>query len=386
MLKKILCIILSVTMVLCFASCGADEKDDNKTANENLESATEPTKKVVIMVAPESQYPEDYRVAKALEKKYPNTVVVKEYADSRELVVGSPEIVTLSQEVAEDENVGAIIYARATQFTYNAIQSVNAVNPDIITIAIEPESNISEICSTASLVLAANWKKYSADIIAEAKEQGAENFVFLSFSRHISSNPLYAQLTSYFEAECESEGINYIYRDIKDANTETTSTAEENVRATLNYLYERGEVMGKNVAIFSTDSLAQKPIVNYAKEKGLIYICPSFPTAYNGIGEVYDTEYSDLDSYVKALKSAVESDEENIGRFSIYTYSLINVLETGALYTAFDLLNGETEMDEVSETSVARLEEASGNDDFTADLAFEGAFIECYAPGFEIIK
>lgn len=89
---------------------------------------------------------------------------------------------------------------------------------------------------------------------------------------------------------------------------------------------------------------------------------------------------------MKALKSAVESDEENIGRFSIYTYSLINVLETGALYTAFDLLNGETEMDEVSETAVARLEEASGNDDFTADLAFEGAFIECYAPGFEIIK
>ncbi len=384
MIKKVICIFLSFAMIFCISSCGNYE--ENNSEKETFAQVTEPTKKVVIMVAPEGQYPEDYRVAKALEKKYPNTVVVKEYADSRVLVVGSPEIVTLSQEIAEDKNVGAIIYARATQFTYNAIQSVNAVNPDIFTVAIEPESNMSEICSAANLVLVANWKKYSADIIAQAKKQGAENFVFLSFSRHIGSNPLYAQLTSCFETECESEGINYIYRDIEDTNSETASSISENVKATLNYLYNHGEVMGENVAIFSTNSLAQKPIVNYIKERGLIYICPSFPTAYNGIGETYDTEYSNLDSYVKILKSVVESDEENIGRFSIYNYSLINVLETGALYTVFDLLNGKKEMDEVFEVVIERLEEASENDDFTADLAFGGAAVECYAPGFEIIK
>lgn len=386
MLKKLLCIILSVTMVLCFASCGIGEKKDNDTTNETLKAVTEPSKKVVIMVAPESQYPEDYRAAKALEKQYPDTVVVKEYADSRVLVVGNPEIVTLSQEMAEDESVGAIIYARATQFTLNAIQAAKNINSDIITVAIEPESDIEEMSSVASLVIAANWEKYSADIIDEAKTQGAENFVFLSFSRHVNSNPLYSQLASSLEEECESKEINYIYRDIEDTNSETASTVEENINSTLDYLYRRGEIMGENVAIFSTNSLAQKAIVNYVKENGLIYICPSFPTAYNGIADVYDIEYSDLETFVKGVKSAVNSDEENTGRFSIYNYSLIEVFETGALCTVFDLLNGTADLNTISETAIPRLNEVAGDDNFTAETKLYINAVECYAPGFEVIK
>lgn len=386
MIKKILCVILSLVMVLCFASCGTSGEIDTETEAETLKAAAEPSKKVVIMVAPESQYPEDYRVAKALEKKYPDTVVVKEYADSRVITAENPEIITISEEVAGDESVGAIIYARATQFAYDAIQRVKSKNSDIFTVAIEPESDISDMCSAASLVIAANWKKYATDIITESKNQGAENFVFLSFSRHVNSNPLYAQLVSYFQSECESQGITYIYKDISDTNSETVSVANENVKETLNYLFNRGMITSNNTTVFSTVSLSQEAIVNYVKERGLIYICPSFPTAYNGIGEAYDIEYSDIDSYVKAVKTAVNSGSENKGRFSIYTYSLVSALETGALYTAFDYLNGETDAEYAVETAILRLKEASGRDDFTAEAAFEKNGVECYAPGFETIE
>ena len=186
---KIISVILVLLLVFSFAAC-----KNNKT-----ETVTESEKKVAILVAPEAQYPEDYKAAQELAAEYPEKVIVKEYSDSRILRAGDPEIMQYSKELASDPEIGAIIYARATQFTTNAIRKAESVNPEIVTICIEPEESIETISSLANLVFCADWAKVAADAVTAAKAQGAEQFVVFSINRHITNNPMYTSLNTAFK-------------------------------------------------------------------------------------------------------------------------------------------------------------------------------------------
>ena len=182
MFKRIIAVILSLVLICSFAACN--------NAKKPTEKIVLPEKKVAILVAPETQYPEDYRAAAALAAQYPEKVIVKEYADSRILKPGNPAIMTLTEELAGNSEIGAIIYARATQFTTDAIYTAKKINPDIVTVCVEPEEDAETLSSTANLILCADSESYAKAIVAQAKAQGAEYFVLFSFERHKNKNPL----------------------------------------------------------------------------------------------------------------------------------------------------------------------------------------------------
>lgn len=83
MFKKIIAAFLAAVLVLSLAACGKKEK-------EPTEPIEAPTKKVAVLVAPEAQYPEDYKAAAELAAAYPEAVTVREYADSRILKAATP--------------------------------------------------------------------------------------------------------------------------------------------------------------------------------------------------------------------------------------------------------------------------------------------------------
>lgn len=83
MFKKIIAVLLTAALILSFAACGKKEK-------EPTEPIEAPAKKVAVLVAPEAQYPEDYKAATELAAAYPETVTVGEYADSRILKAATP--------------------------------------------------------------------------------------------------------------------------------------------------------------------------------------------------------------------------------------------------------------------------------------------------------
>ena len=172
-IRRIIAATLAFVLVFSLAAC----KDNGKT---DADPVVPSEKKVAILVAPEAQYPEDYKAAAELAKEYPDKVIIKEYADSRVLKAGNPEIMTISEELAADSEIGAIIYARATQFTTNAISAAKAKNPDIVTVCVEPEESVDKISEAANLVLCADWAKAANDIVATAKQQGAKYLVVFS--------------------------------------------------------------------------------------------------------------------------------------------------------------------------------------------------------------
>ena len=377
--------ILVAVLVFAFASC--NKNPDGK----NEEEIVIPQKKVAILVAPEEQYPEDYKAAAALAAEYPDTVVVKEYADSRILPGGDPDIMKFSAELAADPAIGAIIYARATQYTDLAIRDAKEVNPEIVTVCVEPEDSIDIVASLANLVLCVDWSKTAADIVANAKAQGAKHFVVFSFNRHITNNALLRGVNTAIKIECEAQGINYIYDSSLDP-IHNFDKPKQYIREAVARLYLNNNIESSDVALFSTDSSVQSTLIEVANERGLIYVCPSFPTAYNGIGEVYEIEkpekINDVTAYIKSAKEAVKADAEGKARLSIYSFPMASTLLKGALHSTFDILNGTTTAENLAEKATARVNAAADNKDFTVtayNTTLKNTFM-AYCPGFEVIK
>ena len=387
--KKIISCILICILLFAFASCGKKEKEEKHSTELKL-----PDKKVAVLVAPESQYPEDYRAAKALEAKYPDNVIVKEYADSRVLVAGDAEIITLSKELAADETVGAVVYARATQFAYTAIQRAKEINPSLVTVAVEPEQSLDYIYSVSDLVIMADWMKYSRRIVDTAKDMGAEKFVLFSYDRHVSSNPLYSQLKKSIADECYNKRVEFIFENFKDPNySGGADAAKYDIRQRIVNLFDTKQIEAGKTAVFSTDSIVQSVLVEQAAKRSLIYVSPSFPTAYNGICEYYEAalpeDIRDTASFISSLGSAISADTDGKGKFAIYNFALADTLVRGAVYSAFDLLTGEADTENIFEKASVRLKDASDNKKFNVDKygpAPDGNVLMCYAPDYEIIK
>ncbi len=365
MIKKILALVLAFTLVFSLAACTG-----NKETGKPSEKIVPSDKKVAILVAPEAQYPEDYAAAMSLQAQYPDNVIVKEYSDSRILQAGDGPIITLSEELANDETVGAIVYARATEFTNYAISKAKAANPDLITIAIEPEDKLSAVANAANLVLTCDWEAAANDAVKTAASMGAKYFVFFSFERHTRNELVDAQRNA-FKAACEGAGIEYIYTNCVDpTNAEGISKAQLVIKEQVAQLELNKKIMGSDVVLFSTDSAVQSTLVELAKAKGMIYLSGNFPSVYSGISEVFEVaaaeNYYDTEAYIRNISTAVKADAENKARFASYNFNLMATLVFGAVYSAFDMLNATTTADNLAEKVILRLTDAADSKTFTA--------------------
>ena len=381
--RRILSLIMAAVLLFAMAGC----KNNAAKGDE----VVLPQKKVAILVAPEAQFPEDYKAAQELAAEYPETVIVKEYEDSRILKGGDPGIITISKELAANAEIGAIVYARATQYTRNAIYKAKEINPDIVTVCIEPEDNIEEISELSSLVLCVDWAKAAEDIVAQAKAQGAKYFLSFFVSRTMTSNKLIRDAVNALKAACEAQDIKFISDSSADTNSVQIAGAQKYIGEAIARHYMNNDIEGKDVAVFSTDSAVQSTLVEQANKKGLIYVCPSFPTAYNGIGEVLEIavpeKVADVESYVKNAKDAVKADTSGTARLSLYKAPLAAILLRGAIHSAFDLLNGTMTAENMAEKVVSRISVAANSEELTV-AAYDTMtnVFKAYQPGFETLR
>ena len=388
-IKRIIAAMLAFVLVFGLAAC----KDNTDKPSNDIGDVVASEKKVAIVVAPEAQYPEDYKTAAALAKEYPDKVVIKEYADSRILKAGNPEIMTISQELASDSEIGAIIYARATQFTTNAISAAKAINPNIVTVCVEPEESVEKIADAANLVFCVDWAKAAKDIVATAKNQGAKYFVVFSINRHINENPLLMNANGAIKAACDEAGITYVYENsIDPIYSSGIKGARQYIKEAVARLYNNKKIDGTDVALFSTDSSVQPTLIEVANAKGLIYTCPSFPTAYSGLGEAYEIampeNLADVDAYIESAKAAAGADTEGSARLASYKFTLAATLLKSALHCAFDILNGTITAENLATYAAGRAENAADNKNFSIVPYSEelANVFAAYCEGFEIVK
>lgn len=382
-LRGILAALMAAVMLFSMAGC-----KNNKAKGDEI---VIPQKKVAILVAPEAQFPEDYRAAKELAEEYPDTIIIKEYDDSRILKGGDPGIITFSKELAANPEIGAIVYARATQYTRNAIYKAKEINPDIVTVCIEPEDNIEELSDLSSLVLCVDWAKAAEDIVTQAKAQGAKYFLSFFVSRTMTSNKLVRDAVNALKTACEAQGIKFISDSSADTNSVQIAGAQKYIGEAIARHFMNNDMEGKDIALFSTDSAVQSTLFEQANKNGLIYICPSFPTAYNGIGESLEIaapeKVADVETYIKNAKDAVKADTSGTAKLSMYKTPLAAILLRAAIHSAFDILNGTTTAENMAEKVTSRLNVAANNDSFSVAVYDKMSNVfKAYQPGFETLR
>ncbi len=380
-MKKFTAVLLALLMLLSLASCG-----------KRTVKVKEPKdKQVAIILTSQTQYPEDGLTAYELSEKYPDSIVIKPLGDSRELQAGDPDIVTAAREAAQDPKIGAIIFDRATQFSDKAIAEAKKINPDVITIAIEPEREHFEMEGDVDIEFITDWQAYAADIVSAAKQQGAEFFVMFSFPGHINGG-LYMNAKDYLENQCKENGLEFVYSETRDPTySGGINAARLSVGEAMTALLENKEVRGENIALFSTDSASQSALVKLADEKGYIYVAPSFPTPYNGIGEVFTVNYpadlTDTASYLEALKSSLA---ESRGRFSAVSFPHARAMLIAAVYSAFDMINDPGLANDYYRyiaNAAERALDAANDKKFTAETPENYLkVVRCYKSSIEILK
>ena len=109
------------------------------------------------------------------------------------------------------------------------------------------------------------------------------------------------------------------------------------------------------------------------------------------VGEVYEIakpeSIRDIKTYIESAKAAVTADTEGKAKISMYNFALATSLLKGAVYSAFDMLNGtitaENFAKKVNDWAIA----AADNKNFTV-TAYEGLenTFMCYCPEFETIR
>ena len=396
MIKKITAALLVLIMIFTLASCALIKKENEPTSATPVISETVEIgdKKVAILVPAGSQFNEGTLAANHIKASYSSNVIVKEYDNSYALAENKSNIITVSEQVAKDTSVGAIVYAKATRLTSEAITAAKAVNPELKIICIEPEDSADKIAAKSDLVLCVDWVSAAADMVACAKAQGAEYFVMTSFNRHTSgygsdnTSMLAATAKTALSQECKNQGITFIHINTSDPiSSGGKKTVVKEVRDTLARYDEEGTISGENVALFSTDYHLQDELIKIANEKSYICISPAFPSAYNGVSDYYKVEFPQDLYNTAGFKTTAASATTGNARFGYYNYSLETVLLTGAVHTAFDMIAGKTTSENLSERVALRLNDASANDKFVAKN-FGGSenIYSAYCPAFESLK
>lgn len=382
-MKKILSAVLALVLILLsFAGC----KNKAQTEEKHKEPITASEKKVVIMVKPDSVYPEEYKAATELLAEYQDSIIVQKYDESTIKKTNETDLLYYSAQWAGDESVGAIVFDRAGVYTSQAIDIAKSVNPDILIAAIEPETSYTDLASSCDFVLTADWNDYCEEIVKTAKDMGAENFLFISSNRQLQ-NPLYYQIKEYITDECDDNDIKFVFETSTDSAYNDISHVKSSYEQLIKSLVDGGSV-NENTVVFSTDSLVQTKIAEITEELGLMYISPSFPSAYSGAAENCDaalpSKIKDTDTYLQSLKKEMTDVK---GRYAFYNYSLATVLLRGAVYTMFDLLNGTITQDDLNERVILRLTETANYSKFKATKALSGGNIwQAYCPGFTTLE
>lgn len=395
MLKKILSLILAAALLFSFAACGKEKPDNETTVPVTSESIPDVEKKIAVLVPAGSQFIEAELAAKKLAAEYPEKIVIKEFDNSSSLIENKNNLINVTRQIAQDSAFGAIVYSKSVRLTNEAMLEAQTYNPELKLICIEPEASVANVSEKADAVLCVDWVKAAADIAACAKSQGAKYFVMTSFNRHISGSSvvdsqslLASTIKSALNTECKKQGIEFIYHNSLDPiSSGGTQAVVKEIRESIARYKKAEKISGSDVAIFSTDYFIQKELIGIAQENGYIYIGPSFPTAFNGLGDILSVPAPSGTDGIEAYKNSVIAKMPEGFRAGFYSYQLETVLLKSAVHIAMDLLAEKTDSDNLTDRVTMRINDAAANDEAVTVKLFGGYsnVFAVYRPAFEKI-
>lgn len=351
MFKKLVAMLVVLTMVFSLVACGNKPQDSGDGGVENegdvatggeAGEETGGNYKIGIMTGTVSQGEEEFRAAEKMIETYGDMIKHVTYPDkfSQEVETTISNIKSL----AADPDVKAIVIVQAVPGTAAAIDAVREMREDILFMVGAPHEDPDVIAERADIALELDQLQRGENIMQVAEEMGAETFVHYSFPRHMSYELLSARRDE-LKKKAEELGIKFVEIDAPDPTGDAGLTgAQQFIHEDVPRVVEQ---YGKNTAFFNTNCGMQEPLIKQVLETGAIYpeqCCPSPYHAYPGaLGiEIPQDKAGDLDYLSEQIRAKIE-EKGGAGRFGTWkTSANVAMIEAGVRY-AIEYLDGQIE-------------------------------------------
>ena len=336
-MKKLVALLLCDVMVLSLASFAAAEEEFH----------------IGIVTGSVSQSEDDRRGAEAFQAMYGEDVVkLAIYPDNF-----SEEIETTIQTIvnfADDPLMKAIIVNQAVPGTTEAFRKVKEMRPDILCIAGEAHEDLPEIGSAADLVCNNAFVARGYLMIRTAHELGCDTFVHISFPRHMGYETM-SRRVAIMKAACEEFGMNFVLETAPDPTQSDVGTPGAQAYI-LEHAPEWIEKYGTNSAYFCTNDAHTEPLLKQLLAYGGYFIEADLPSPLMGYPGALGLDLTEAGGDFEKILSAVEAavvEKGGAGRFGTWAYSYGYTVSAGLAQHAYNVLKGESELDDIDDISKA---------------------------------
>ena len=339
-MKKLLCLLLTLAMVLGLAGCG--EKPAEETGKDDEDFA------IAIVTGTVTQSEDDRRGAEALQKKYgADKVKLATYPDN----FGEEYDTTVQTMVnfADDPKVRAIIVNQAVPGTAEAFQKIKELRPDMICLAGEAHEDLPLIGGVADLVVNNDFISRGYLMIHTAHELGCNSFVHISFPRHLAYETMSRRVSVMKEA-CKDLGMEFVMLEAPDPSDTSSGGMDGAVAFMKENTPKWIEQYGKDTAFFCTNDGETAPMLAAMLANGGYFVEADLPSPLLGYPEALgglDTtaEAGDWSKIMNKVEQAV-IDAGGSGRFGTWQCSLGYSLSYCLGQYAMDVIEGKAELND----------------------------------------
>ena len=341
-MKKLLSMVLALAMLLTVtAGLMASASAEGDTFH------------IGIVTGSVSQSEDDRRGAEAFQEKYgEDRVILAIYPDNF-----TEELETTIQTIvnfADDPLMKAIIVNQAVPGTTEAFRQIKERRPDILCFAGESHEDLPEIGSAADLVVNNDFVARGYLMIRTAHELGCDTFVHISFPRHMSYETMSRRVAIMQEA-CKEFGMTFVLETAPDPTMSDVGTAGAQAYI-LEHAPEWIEKYGKNSAFFCTNDAHTEPLLKQLLAYGGYFVEADLPSPLMGYPGALGLDFTEAGGdFEKILKTVEDAIVEKGGadRFGTWAYSYGYTVSAGLAEHAINVINGESELDEIDDIAAA---------------------------------
>lgn len=294
MKKKLLAVLLMLSMVVGFTGCGS-QNGESETAKEStntkavVESEQSEDTNVVAdykigIITPTLSVSEDeFRAAENMVEKYPNIVKHISLPENfaTEIETGLSQI----ESLADDPQMKAITISSGQSGLLPAFQKIKEKRPDIITITAPIWDDPDMMSEYIDVCLDTDWVRRGESIAKKANKMGAKTLIHYSFPTHMAKEVI---VNRHDQMKKTAEELGMTFVDVTTPDPQTGNGPSAMQQFLREDIPRQIEKYGTDTNIFGTNCPMYDVILDEAlKEKYLMaeQCCPTptqaFPTVMN---------------------------------------------------------------------------------------------------------
>jgi hypothetical protein len=247
--------------------------------------------------------------------------------------------------LADDPLMKAIVVNNAIPGTTEAFRRVKEKRPDILCIAGEAHEDPGVIGSVADMITNVDDISRGYLIPVAAKKMGANNFVHISFPRHMSYE-LLSRRRNIMEAACNDIGLKF------HSETAPDPLSDVGVAGAQQFILEKVpawlEKYGKDTAFFCTNDAHTEPLIRQIVAHGGYFVEADLPSPLMGypgaLGIDLSAEKGNFQAIVKKIEEVVKENGAS-GRLGTWAFSYGYTNSIGLVELARRVIDGEAQLD-----------------------------------------